>query len=445
MFFNIPSILFNHSDHLSVDDLNRTDRIAVAIELLTSCIFIALYISRLRANFPKNKKSYKHLTSSILFCKSCVIRVLLSNVELNAIESNTINRLSDLLNSILYKNNIDRYIQSKDQIFASLDQSSFSANLVQSVKREIQFVLAIANQLDYTDDVIVIPYIRSFTSHEAFNKDTMTLTDVRFDLRVDQTKNNASDLWYRIYQGVKFFGSREDVIKIFQHLCLAINIGILPDLESGLGINLFPFESFYVSDTLKKYISETDINSIEKHISIFDYETVFNAILLNNQVLKETHSAAMEADFTDQVGESEEPTDGNEEDQQVDDSLDTGEEDPSSEEPEADASTDDTQVDAMTNTDNSENNSSTDDLNNQEQTEKKLLGFDVKLVVNETLDNFMYKVSVAKFVDNLIKFNHDDVPSESVAILRKWKNSLLFLTDAEETKRLLKSLKITLK
>jgi hypothetical protein len=371
--------------------------------------------------------------------------MLLGNVELNAIESNTINKLTDLLNNILYKNKIDRHIQSKDQIFASLDQSSFSANLIQTVKREIQFVLSVANQLDYTDDVIVIPYIRSFTSHEAFNKDTVTLSDIHFDLKIDQTKNTASDLWYRIYQGIKFFGNYEDVTKILQHLCLAINIGILPDLDSGLGLTLFPFESFYVSDTLKKYISETDINSIEKHISIFDYETVFNTILLNNPVLKETHSAAMEADFTDQVGDSEETTDGNEEDQPVDDSLDTGEEDQLSEEPETDASTDDTQVDAMINTDNSENNSSFDDSNNQEQTEKKLLGFDVKLVVNETLDRFMYKVSVAKFVDNLIKFNHDDVPTESVAILRKWKNSFLFLTDADETKRLLKSLKITLK
>ena len=57
----------------------------------------------------------------------------------------------------------------------------------------------------------------------------------------------------------------------------------------------------------------------------------------------------------------------------------------------------------------------------------------------------MYKVSIARFIDNVIEYNRDEFPMETVTLLKRWKSSMLFLTDATETQRLLKDLKIKVK
>ena len=74
-----------------------------------------------------------------------------------------------------------------------------------------------------------------------------------------------------------------------------------------------------------------------------------------------------------------------------------------------------------------------------------LMGLNLELPLNETLDDFMYKLSVAKFIDNVIEFNHDELPLDTVTLLTQWKSMFLYLTDAGETVRLLKELNIKMK
>lgn len=421
-------------------NLTHSDKVSIAIELLSNCIFLALYAKQVKhAITPNaggiNNKSISLIVSAINSTKASLVPYILSGEKLNPIEEVVITKLSVLSNSILNDRSISRIINSTDQIDAIFDQSTFSEKLTKLVKSSIFFTLSIANQIDLNVDSFAIPYLRIFTH---VNKSIVTFP-VRFSLNRDIIDDaNPSLLWYRIFKGLIFQNeNKADVTEKLKLICLAINIGIIPDVQSGLGLTCFSFESYFTSDTLRKFVNES--NSF-----IYNKSYVINALYQNNKDLFVETQSALEADFTDQVAPEDDGTTlnedpGNEEDQDPTENTDTAT-DPdvsASEDP-----SDETIPEEPTDPPQEDNPLSGQD--NPEESTPKLLGFDVKLAVKETLDTFLYKVSVARFIDNAIEFNHDDLPTEKVSILRKWKSMMLFLADAEETKRLLKSLKIKL-
>lgn len=442
-------------------EFKRDQRVAVAIDIFKDLIFLALYYRK-----TPSTKSVSHLNSIIGKSKS-LISQLLNGVNLNSTEISVFSDFNELISVIQYGSSTVRVVGSIDSIESIIDKLALTVKPKTRLIESLKFVLAVANQIDYTTDEIIIPHIKPLTDDTPYGKENKLLP-ISFKINRSPSENCAY-LWYRIFKGLIFTKQSDDTTQLLKDLCSTINIGTLPDVVTGLGIYKFNFEAYLSSSILKIFVDQ--ING-----ELYDRQMVISSLLENNTWMDKDNnnfiylnSPSLEADYSDQVSPGEEDPNSSKtkDDDEVPPSKSSDDETPPVDETAeaADVPTDDDKSDKDTTpaedasseadltADNSEDqvtnenddNPSEDGLDNESDAKPKLLGLDLALPKNETLDSFMYKVSVAKFIDNVIEFNHDDLPLETVELLRKWKSTLLFLTDAEETKRLLRSLKLKLK
>jgi hypothetical protein len=234
----------------------------------------------------------------------------------------------------------------------------------------------------------------------------------------------------------------------------------VPDAKSGVGITAFPYEAYLSSASIKRLV---DLGGI----SLYNKDTIINALAVNNPWLYKLcsilNSVSLEADYSDQIGGSEETPNKSSDESEPKPDEKPKEEDPKAvkleaDDPAGDISADDAGGSELDNlsadddlsVDNDPSGDGSiadpeDGLDNPGERKKKMLGITLSLPKSETLDTFMYKLSVANYIDNVVKYNHDGIPVETLTALVRWKSMLLFLTDAEDTERFLKELKIKMK
>lgn len=443
---NLVSAIYRISPN-SDNGIMRDNRVAIAIEMSVDRVFMAMYCRR----SVHSKKSVAHIRQSLL-SSNLLIAGVLKGVLLNPAENSVIEDLSDLCSMILNGQIITRYISSVDMIESFVSRVAHTSNTITEVIKSIRLVLAMANQINYVDNMMVVPCIRIVPGDVPYAK-CFTTHNLMFnhDMRVSGSDPNM--LWYNIFNGMRLSTYAEGKDQEFIYLCSTINIGTIPDAATGLGITNFTYEAYVGSDLTRKFINQTKA-------LINDQGLVTSRLLGNNPWMKTSDIliqtvGSLEADFTDSVSQDDSTTDNGGVTKESTDTETTNdgtatadaEVAPDNSDPgdtTIDASTPDNSADAS-DPNNLDNPSETDGSDNTDERKPLLVGLDLTLPKKETLDSFMYKISVARFIDTVIEFNHDELPLETVTTLTKWKSTLLFLTDAGETERLLKELKITLK
>lgn len=434
---NMTSMICRACSANELEDIPRDNRVAIAIELLVDKLFMGMYCRR----SVHTQRSVVYIRTAMLSIGTMVSSVL-KGVTLNSVETSVLNHL-DTLNYIIINNSIlVREVESAQPIEDLIRRSSIDGHVVDDLIKQIKLVLAIANQIDYDDTKIVVPFIR--VGQSPYTK-AVTSHDVIFNLARDVNVLKSIDLWYRLYYALRFTIYDTNPFAAISTLCAAINIGTLPDAATGLGLTRFTYEAYVASDLTRRFFHQSDCR-------LCDDSMIMSVLSVNNPWMSNDLSTmynvgSLEADFTDSVSPDNPTDNGGATDDKADNAL------PDAEDPSSDDNTDldptnapDKSVDASNPDANTPDDpSASDGLDNTDESRPVLLGLNLTLAKNETLDDFMYKVSVAKFVDTVIEFNHDELPTETVAILSNWKSSLLFLTDAGETVRLLKELNIKLK
>lgn len=429
--------------------LSRDVKINIAIELYIDCIFLAMYYQN-----ALSIQSVKHVSKAIIDAKLLILQML-SGISLNTLEQIVFCELADTLSGVLSGKPVGRYVSKFENIEILYNRTNVSYDMIRLAK----FILSVANQIDYRDTAIVIPKLVIFPSKIAYGK-AYVPHEVKFTLTRAMTIN-ADKLWYRIYEGLIFTPEDNNIEDLVNRVCTTINIGMLPDITTGVGVSKFPYEMYVASAVTAKYIEQVNAD-------IYNKQAIRIALLRNNFWLDDNPNIiktvfSLEADYSDSVSleddsqdakskennkenKTEEPTDNAQTD--ATDTTDPNVEDPAAdtETPaETPSDTSDPAPDNSGDQPTDETNSSADDLNNPDESKPKMIGLDLALSNNESVDSFMYKLAVAKYIDNVIEFNHDELPLEKVTLLTRWKAELLFLTDAEETKRFLAELKIKMK
>lgn len=417
----------------SADSQDPQVRIAAAIEMSIDRVYLALYYKR------APHKSVTHIHRLLLKMNADIQR-LTSKIWVNPNITSVLNNINILYRNIIESSEVNKVVldyQLLESLVIPYDQTH---NIIRSIK----FVLAIADKINYIDSNMVVPYIR-ITPDNNYIKDLVVI-NLSFKNEKSQRPTSSEQLWYNIFYGLRLntslLGNKEN----FDKLCATINIGVLPDSWSGIGLTHFYYEAYNASSALQQFVKITGA-------TIIDFELVDTIIRNNNndtitQNILIKQYPSLEADSTDSVapGEEEKP-----EEKPADDTTKTKDDNLSSEP--IDETTDESATPDKSASDApsdeapvQEDEIPTEDTSaSEEETQPQLLGTTLTLTTNDTLDNFLYKITVAKFIDNVIQFNHDELPLETVAMLTQWKSTLLFLTAAEETKKLLTELKIKMK
>lgn len=440
----LPSILYLKNP-VPIKELARSDVTPIIIELFADCIFLAMYYRQVtNSSGYIDKKAALHVLNSINTCRAVTIRCF-SYFKFNPSEENLFLRLNNIITSILFDNIVENNISSIQQIDDFFNASFFDVALRNEVLKSICFILSAANQIDYSDDQVTLPYIRIFNVDDVFSKSLITINTPFLLKRGITNGSNPSELWYRIFSGMIIPKNSRDTLSPIEYLAHTVSIGVIPNVQTGMGLNVLPFESYLASESIRKLSKE------DPSICFYNRQLIIDAITVQNAWLFENDYGifpALEADFSDSVSadalsndtladtpdnlQEDNATDeasDNEEDQTADDGALSEPEDPSL-------------TDTQMNDTEGEQTDTFDTTEEAPQSKTHLLGFDVKLATSETIDTFMYKLSVMNYIDDTLKYNHDDLPTETLGIIKRWKSSFLFLTDAEETKNLFKKLKI---
>ena len=426
--------------------LRDVEKFAIVVELITNDIFLNLYIRR----SGLSDRSTVHVRQALVTSGS-LTRKILSSFQLNDIEAEVIDNLNRLLSCCsVVSNRLDRYIFDPDTIDSLLDRVGSSH--ITSVKQSISLVLALANQISYSASELHIPHIRLIDKTFPYIKRIEVFRNDGFNLTVS---NNilVEDRWYALFRGLIFKDDPERIKNQLIQFCTTINIGTLPDIKSGNGLTKYLYEAYASSKITRQYIEDhdviiSDLGKIVQALSYKSLNTIDYAHIVGSLEAQTSDTSDpdedtdLEADADtaeDEGGDdnesSESPTTTEDQDAPDKSDDDTSDADVSDEEPTADT---------PTNLD--DDNPSEDGLDNTDTPDRPVLfGLNLTLPKNETLDDFMYKVSIARFIDNVIEYNRDEFPMETVTLLKRWKSSMLFLTDATETQRLLKDLKIKVK
>jgi hypothetical protein len=429
--------------------INRDNLVNASIEIGIDSIFLAMYYRS-----ALSSKSVQHIPP-ILNRIQTDIRRLISGIQLNPMEVDVLGKIHELCQTIVRSNDVVRVFHSADLIVALLSRGN-KYNAIR-IGKYAQFVLALARQIDYEESVLEIPHITLSHGIIPYRKDWHS-HGVRFNLKRDQAIH--SKYMIRLFEGVYFTSYTEDPSQKIIDLCAAINIGIVPDAKSGVGITAFPYEAYLSSASIKRLV---DLGGI----SLYNKDTIINALAVNNPWLYKLcsilNSVSLEADYSDQIGGSEETPNKSSDESEPKPDEKPKEEDPKAvkleaDDPAGDISADDAGGSELDNlsadddlsVDNDPSGDGSiadpeDGLDNPGERKKKMLGITLSLPKSETLDTFMYKLSVANYIDNVVKYNHDGIPVETLTALVRWKSMLLFLTDAEDTERFLKELKIKMK
>lgn len=432
-----------------IPSIQRDDRIGIALEMSIDKLLMIMFSRR----SVLSTASVSHVISAINITDN-LIKTTCREIRLNDIEKIAFDQLNDIEQMLLRTDDtVARVMVSLDIFKALFERCSAAPATVSNIISAMKLIFAMANQTNYQDTSFVLPSIRIlsggapyFKSYEQFN--------CPFELTV--TPNRSIDAcWYSIFRGVKLSSDPTEYRKQLLNICATINIGTLPDARTGNRLTRFIYEEVASSPMTRTYVEQVqgliaDIGNITTSLANGANFSTDKIKLIGTLEADTTDSDSLDKEQkTDDGGaKTTEPTDtGTADGTDSPDAADPPS-DPASEDPQLEGDTppadDPTAGDNSSSDASSDNNPSDDGLDNASDNRPAHLGWNLQLPKDETLDSFFYKLSVARMIDNVIEYNHDELPLETVSTLRQWKSMFLFLADVEETVKLLKELKIKL-
>lgn len=421
--------------------------VAAAIELSIDNIYLAMYAKLFSC------ESTKHIRRMICSNNS-TIRALRSRYDF-FIEKDIFDKLQLLGHNILVSDSsIERIIPNATPILDIINTLSGEQDLAR-ITSYIHMVLAMACQYKYNMIGTLVSFSVSETHYlkHVQNFDTFTLS----------FENNRSTLpetlWYNIFSAMKF--TTDNPSNDFVDICSMLHIDILPSVLSGIGVTTFSLLQFLSNPITKEYVLTNHLNLFDKGVIEYNLKLANRSVPWLSNTIQTVKTPAIEAVDTDQDeggdlqpdkgqpeagspeastndAEAESPDKSTDDADDNDKSADKGTGDAEAEPP--DESTDDADDSGEMSTPDNPPGEGGDD--NTIEAKPMLFGLELKLAKNETLDDYLYKLSIANTISTILELNHDDLPPRTLTMIRDWKNMYLFLVASEETKRFLKQLKI---
>lgn len=405
----------------TTDQLPRDVKVGIAIETHLNRIFLAMFCRRFDSARP-----VAHVRHAIVDSHLYAVNII-RGITLNKTEIQVLTQLNELVHAILNESVVQRTISSVDTIVALLRRIDDNRTTTNTVIENMYLILAMANQTEYTSSFLTIPYIRIDAQSGLFFKASVNV-ETPFHLERSVSANNPKFFFFRLFEGLIL---RQNDFSVLQSIASAITIGILPDIQSGIGLTCFPYEAVLASPLLRAYCYQVKGDILHRG-------QFYNALLVKNAWIVQFENArtqiALEADYSDTVSPGDEEADSATDDAETESEEQTTED--------TDDATSESGDEPLT---PNQDDPSEDGTDTVQESKPVLLGINLALPKNETLDSYMYKFYAAKYIDNVIEFNHENLPLETITLLTKWKSLLLFLTDAEETQKLFKDLKIKMK
>lgn len=407
-------------------------------------LYLSMFLNRTTLKDSQNCTSH---ISKAIFNNRSEMKKKLAPYQLNEIEASVFEKLDQLFFFISSKKEnglriIPRIINNNNDIRALLTRVSEVPTEMDLTY--INVVLSSLGQFDYRADSLVLPNFMIHPNGLYCNKRLVKIDEVKFEM--DRSESVIpSDVWYKMFRGF-IFDSNVSQGTIFNKLFSTLNIDLLPDNNSGIYLSRFPLTSVFDSKVLSDYVISNGLYIFDDRMIRIELQKSNPNLGIPNRMIDNDNmqdgntgfrSSALEAE-SDEVPEN---VEGEVSETSTDTTSNASEaevsENPENPEEVKDQETSDTPLD----TPGTENPGKDININKS----KPILGLDIKLAKDETLDDYLYKLSITNYIDNSIEFNHDELPAETLTILKEWKNKFLFLASIEETEKLLKSLKIKLK
>ena len=462
----------------------RDQLIGAAIERCIDMIYLSMYAKRV----PFTKKSTCHIRRLIVVGRSWTTTVT-RQCQASEMEIKLIQRLLDFQAQVLDQDRVSYELSGIDGLMESFINRVPEDN--SQLLRYFRTVLAIAGQFTYQSGSLTIPEIQVSPNSRGYAKSLSQLDpSAVFDLARVNEPHDTTRLWYRLFQGVRVSPVAADSVEQIKQLLSKVYIDIVPDIANGIGVSSFTLDAAFSCRYRRKFIDESGgvildggiissmLHSSNTTVELSSVDHIMQGPVMDStdgstesysSWFNSTVAALEEAEDKAEEGgdEEEEEDEGGDEPAKDDASGDEGGDEPakdeaSGDEPdeggdepaEDDASGDEggdepAEDDASDEEgDDSDEESDDQDTPSEDGEDKEadskpmILGLGLKLAKGETLDDYLYKVTVANYISDLIKFNHDGLPQDTVNLLKNWKDGFLFLAAAEETEALLSELNI---
>ncbi len=374
-------------------------------------------------------------------------QIKLGKLDLNPAEERCIASMNELL-SFCSKGNTDRIPPLVNiDLIRSLFSRSTDVTASTATLSSITFILAVVNQCAYQENSVVLPKVFIFTSHSG--KDFIGMhpnSANNFGCNLPVTNEGLwlNRAWSRMYSGIVLpsgQSNRNAIIDLFR----ACYIPTLPSATNGIGLSTMPIDAITSSHNtgrpLYHYIDTSIIQALRTNNRIVptldelvSHLTAQTAKIAQHALEADTDELDTEDDPADEAPADDDPSLGGDNDDPSPDDND----DPSADggDPQDDETGDDPDEDNP-DTDNPTNDTQGDEEAEPEHVE--LLKLDLELAKDETLDDLLYKISVAKYITELKKQGR--VSGNKLKALMGWKHKFLFLVSAKETKKFLTHLK----
>jgi hypothetical protein len=357
-------------------------------------------------------------------------RITLRSSNLTKLEKHVFDNLDRVYQNVT-TNTLSRYTDLANlESLVHMSEPTLSI-IVNPIIKYLKSTLAIVGVLDYSDTNIVLPRIHITPKDElGINHCNRTLFTTEYSMTTNSSYNS-------IYAKIIIPG------EIVTHTHL-IDLCSLVAISSPPCIGSVSLSEYLSSQVVRRYVYLT-------RYAVVDTEQILEYLSINNNnviTLEEILHNVKSDSFVKTIGTFEEldddTTDNPDEDQvdPDDDSGDNPDEDTTDNPQDDQADPDDDSGDDPANTP-PPSASKTDeegDNDNTHDSKKSLLGLDLELAKDETLDDLMYKMYVVNILDKVIAGT--DYTAEVVSAATIWKSQYIFLVSVKETERFLTNLKI---
>ena len=342
----------------------------------------ALYLKMFSCRSGLTSKSVAHISRAVISAKTESLR-LLDNLNLNDQEIEVLNKLKSLCEAIQPKGTrIPRVIYRPELVTALLSRIPDSELEINYTKT----VLGTLAQFKIKTNQLTIPQFSIHPNGTSYCRNLRTVQGVKLELDLQPT--DPASVWSNIFFGIKF-SSQEIVTNSIIEILTILSIDLLPDASSGLGLTIFPVEQVIRCSRVRAYLKEINC-------SYYDFSYIFTKLTEVNPTLTIPKFVELSDSMQTELGPATEAVDDPPEDKDTEDpEEELAEEDPE----EGDDQTESDEDSEDPDTPEGEDTSGED---TPDESRPMILGLNLKLAKGETLDDFLYKLTVANYILSLI-------------------------------------------
>ena len=426
------SEIMNAEAQSDTQDMNAEERrrniIAnTIIRHTVELIYITAYSFRRDLNIRNVRHIKEAVTTSMV-----TLRAIEASIELNEMENTILNQCEQV--RLSFNSNLIMI----NRINVPMVEQLLTRNEVYSddVVSGVLFMLAVLNQHRMESSNVCIPDIKIY-SIKNVDKFMVRYRSSKFGCNFYSKDLTPSPqmVWEHLYSSVKLpstGGAIQNILNLFNRCYM----DIMPDPNTVIGLIRFPVDAIGYRGNYIMGRTMMPHNYMSRYL--FRALTSLNRIMPTFEELlgMVTTRPAIEA-MEDEVDDDPITDEG--------DPADDGEGDNPDEGDPADDGEGDNPDEGDQDDPNRDNSDDPSDENTTENTEPpNLLKLNLELPKDETLDDILYKISVARYISEL-KETRTDLPVNLLTALTKWRNIFLFMVSAKETKRFLSRLKTPLK